>query len=439
MEFSLVSAKPSPRAAAAAASAPRSSPTAARLRGRRFRCAAAAKGEQVFGGRKELTGVQPLVEALPPAARAVVELAVVAAAATAGYGLGTKYGGGSRTAAVAGAAVLGAASLAGAAAVNSVVPDVAAVGLHNYVAGCDDPTKLETGDVEAIAKKYGVSTEDAAFKSELCDLYGSFVYSVLPPGHEDLKGNEVEAIIKFKRALGLNDVDAANMHMAIGRRLYKERLNAFQKLIFVSNLVFGDASDFLLPWKHLFGITDYQIDIAMRENAKTLYASELKSIGRGLDIGTLIELRRSQLAYKLFDEVAADMFREHAKKLILENIASALAILKSQPSTAITPAQVIDEVNSIIAFNSLLRVLSKFPQGDRFARGLGPISLGGEYDHELMVDDLKILYTAYAREVLSDSLDDEKLVSLIELRNIFGLGKLEAEEIIANVKSRVLA
>jgi len=25
--------------------------------------------------------------------------------------------------------------------------------------------------VEAIAKKYGVSTQDAAFKAELCDLY----------------------------------------------------------------------------------------------------------------------------------------------------------------------------------------------------------------------------------------------------------------------------
>jgi hypothetical protein len=55
--------------------------------------------------------------------------------------------------AVAGAAVLGAASVAGAAAVNSVVPEVAAVGLHNYVAGCDDPTKLERGEVEALATK----------------------------------------------------------------------------------------------------------------------------------------------------------------------------------------------------------------------------------------------------------------------------------------------
>uniref|UniRef100_A0ACD5U5E3 Uncharacterized protein n=1 Tax=Avena sativa TaxID=4498 RepID=A0ACD5U5E3_AVESA len=449
MELSLVSAKASPRAAAAAATSspllPSPTRGRARLGGRRFRCvAAAAKGEDVFGGRKELTGVQPLVEALPPVARAALELAVVAAAATAGYSLGTRYGGGSRTASIAGAAVLGAAGLAGAAAVNSVVPEVAAVGLHNYVAGRDDPTELEAAEVEAIASKYGVGTQDAAFKSELCDLYASFVYSVIPPGHGDLKGNEVEAIIKFKRALGLDDVDAANMHMAVGRRLYRERLDAFQKLIFVSNLVFGDASEFILPWKHLFGITDYQIDIAMRENAKSLYALELKSIGRGLDIGTLIEVRRVQIAYKLFDEIAADMFREHAKSLIQENISSALSILKSNSGSTNIPTEVISEVNSILAFNSLLTVLSKFPQGDRFARGLGPVSLAGDFDHDRMVGDLKILYAAYATEILSDgNLDDEKFVRLSELRNIFGLGKREAEAIIegvtSNVKSQVPA
>ncbi|KAM3408724.1 hypothetical protein ACQJBY_001662 [Aegilops geniculata] len=451
MGLSLVSAKASPRAAAAAVSSSPLLPSATRSRprGRRFRCvAAASKGEEVFGGRKELTGVQPLVEALPPAGRAVLELAVVAAAAAGGYTLGTRYGG-TRTTAVAGAAVLGAATLAGAAAVNSVVPEVAAVGLHNYVAGSDDPTALEASEVAAIASKYGVSTQDAAFKSELCDLYASFVYSVLPPGHEALKGTEVEAIKKFKKALGLDDVDAANMHMAIGRRLYRERLEtrdrdadieqrrAFQKLIYVSNLVFGDASAFLLPWKRLFGITDSQIDIAMRDNAKNLYAIQLKSIGRGLDIGTLIEVRRAQLACKLSDEIAADMFREHAKKLIQENISSALDILKSRNKATNSPTQVIEEVKCVLAFNNLLTVLSKHPQGDRFARGLGPISLAGELDHDRRAGDLKTLYRAYATDILSDGpVDNEKLTPLNDLRNIFGLGKREAEAIISDVKSQ---
>lgn len=42
-----------------------------------------------------------------------------------------------------------------------------------------------------------------------------FVSSVLPAGMEDLKGTEVETIIKFKNALGIDDPDAANMHIEV--------------------------------------------------------------------------------------------------------------------------------------------------------------------------------------------------------------------------------
>lgn len=38
--------------------------------------------------------------------------------------------------------------------------------------------------------------------------------------------------------------------------------------------------------------------------------------------------------YLNFLQVAADMFKEHAKKLIQENISSALSILKSNTSAA---------------------------------------------------------------------------------------------------------
>ncbi|KAL5224915.1 hypothetical protein ABZP36_011554 [Zizania latifolia] len=446
MELSLASAKPSPRAAPLLFAPLEPLPLlrfppprrSGRLRGRRglrLPCRAAS-GEEVFGGRRELTGVQPLVESLPPAARAAAELAVAAAAVAAGYGIGLRAGGGSRAVAVAGAAVLGAASVAGAAAVNSLVPEVAAVGLHNYVAGCDDPIKLDSDEVEAIANKYGVSTQDAAFKAELCDLYARFLYSVLPPADEDLKGNEVDAIVKFKKALRLDDVDAANMHMEIGRRIYRERLEtrdrdadmeqrrAFQKLIYVSNLVFGDASAFLLPWKRLFGVTDSQFSMHWL----------------GLDIGTLIEVRRAQLAYKLSDEIAAEMFREHAKKLVQEHISSALDILKSRTKAVNSPTQVVEEVKSILAFNSLLTILSKHPDEDRLVRGLGPISLGGESDHDRRADDLKLLYRAYATEVLSEGrLDDEKVISCISCLAYFVYAVCEMTNVKAQVYRKRLA
>lgn len=42
-----------------------------------------------------------------------------------------------------------------------------------------------------------------------------FVTSVLPPEGEDLKGDEVDKIVKFKSALGIEDPDAAAMHLEV--------------------------------------------------------------------------------------------------------------------------------------------------------------------------------------------------------------------------------
>lgn len=51
-----------------------------------------------------------------------------------------------------------------------------------------------------------------------------FVSSVLPPGNEDLKGTEVETIVKFKNALGIDDPDAANMHVEVSAVLVYQLL-----------------------------------------------------------------------------------------------------------------------------------------------------------------------------------------------------------------------
>lgn len=40
--------------------------------------------------------------------------------------------------------------------------------------------------------------------------------SVIPPGSESLQGDEVDKIVKFKNALGIDDPDAANVHMEVG-------------------------------------------------------------------------------------------------------------------------------------------------------------------------------------------------------------------------------
>jgi hypothetical protein len=63
--------------------------------------------------------------------------------------------------------------------------------------------------------RYGVSRQNERYLAEIKDLYASYVRGILPPGNEDLKGDEVEQIIAFKNALGLDDPDAAAMHIEV--------------------------------------------------------------------------------------------------------------------------------------------------------------------------------------------------------------------------------
>ncbi|PSR86217.1 hypothetical protein CEY00_Acc31855 [Actinidia chinensis var. chinensis] len=421
------------------------------------RCCASTSSDQppsnfvasdVFGGKKELTGIQIVVDAMSPPVRLAGSALVFAGAVAAGYSLGLRFGGGRTAAAVGGAAALGAAGAGVAYALNSCAPEVAAVNLHNYVAGSDDPAALKKEDIEAIASKYGVSKQNEAFNAELCDLYCSFLSAVLPLGSEDLKGNEVDTIMKFKNALGIDDPDAAAMHIEIGRRIFRQRLEtgdrdgdveqrrAFQKLIYVSMLVFGEASSFLLPWKRVFKVTDAQVEVAIRDNAQRLYAFELKSVGRDVDVEQLVSLREAQLRCRLSDALAEDTFREHTRKLVEDNISIALSLLKSRTREA---SSVVEELDKILSFNRLLISLRNHPDASRFAPGLGPISLlGGEYDGDRKMDDLKLLFRAYVTDALSSGrMEEHKVAALNQLRNIFGLGKQEAEVIVLDVTSKV--
>ncbi|XP_062086719.1 protein TIC110, chloroplastic [Humulus lupulus] len=402
----------------------------------------------VFGGSKELTGIQPLVEKFSPPVRLATSAIIVAGAVAAGYGLGFRFGQ-SRNAALGGAVALGAASGAAAYALNACVPEVAAVELHNYVAGSDDPKAVKKEEIEAIAKKYGVSKQNEAFNAELSDLYCQFVSSVLPPGSQELSGDEADTIINFKNALGIDDPEAAAMHMEIGRRLFRQRLEtgdrdgdleerrAFQKLIYVSTLVFGDASSFLLPWKRVFKVTDSQVEIAIRDNAQRLYATKLNSVGTDISVDQLFSLREAQLLYRLSDEHAGDLFREHTRKLVEKHISSALTTLKSRTRATQGVTQVVGELDKVLALNNLLISLKNHPDSNRFAPGVGPVFLlDGEYGDKKM-DELKLLFRAYVSDALSGGrMEENKLSSLNQLRNIFGLGKREAEVVVLDVTSK---
>lgn len=106
----------------------------------------------VFGEKKELKGVQSLVDAMSPPVRIACSALMVASAIAAGYGIGLRFGG-SRNVGLGGAVVVGAAGAGAAYALNSCVPDVAAANLHNYVVECGDPGAVKKEDIEAIANK----------------------------------------------------------------------------------------------------------------------------------------------------------------------------------------------------------------------------------------------------------------------------------------------
>ncbi|KAJ0244893.1 Protein TIC110 [Hirschfeldia incana] len=427
------------------------SPSRRRYRASFPRCAATSSSEQppLVSNKKELTGLQPIVEKMTPPVRLATSAVVLAASLAAGYGLGLRLLG-SKSIALGGAAVAGAAGGAVVYAMNSAVPEVAAIGLHNYVAEFEDPASVTKEDVEKIASRYGVSKGDEAFQAEICDIYCRYVTSVLPAEGQSLKGDEVEKIVKFKSALGIDDPDAASMHMEIGRRIFRQRLEtgeregdaeqrrAFMRLVYVSALVFGDAASFLLPWKRVLKVTDAQVEIAIRENAKQLYAERLKLVGRDINVENLVELRKAQLSFKLSDELAEELFREHTRTVAIENITSALGVLKSRTRAVKSMAVVVEELEKVLEFNNLLVSLKSHSEAASFARGVGPISLiGGESDFERRMDDLKLLYRAYVTDALSSGrIEDNKLVAMSQLRNILGLGTREAEAITVDVTSK---
>ncbi|AAF82224.1 Strong similarity to an import intermediate-associated 100K protein precursor - garden pea from Pisum sativum gb/Z68506. EST gb/W43650 comes from this gene. This gene may be cut off, partial [Arabidopsis thaliana] len=129
-----------------------------------------AKNPGIHGNKKELTGLQPIVEKMTPPVRLATSAVVLAASLATGYGLGLRLAG-SRNIAFGGAAVAGAAGGAVVYALNSAVPEVAAISLHNYVAEFEDPASVTKDDVEKIADRYGVNKGDEAFQAEICDIY----------------------------------------------------------------------------------------------------------------------------------------------------------------------------------------------------------------------------------------------------------------------------
>ncbi|CAI5464387.1 unnamed protein product [Closterium sp. Yama58-4] len=405
--------------------------------------------------------------------------AIIVGSAGVGFAAGSKFQ--PPVGQVAGAVVLGALGAGAAHVVNSASKEVAAADLHNTLVRLSDPLQLRRGEAADIANKYGVSLEDERYRAEMKDLYEKFVSSVIPPGNEPLRGDESDLISRFKASMGIEDEDAAAAHIEVGRRIFRQRLEtgdkeaafeerqAFQKLVYVSNLVFGEKSKFLLPWKRIFKVSDAQVDIAVRNNSQALLQAQLDATKGDFTVENLKELRAMQKKYKLSDDLAADMVRAEARKRVEEYINEALEVLKARTRVKDT-AKVVDDLDAMRAYNAHLAALAK-AAGPAPARhrpclclrwaslrclpallpplpplpptppSLPPFPrppLPHLFISFLQMDDLKLLYKTYLAEALNaPRLTSAQTEALAELRNTFGMGKREAEEASDEVTRKV--
>ncbi|KAK2079769.1 hypothetical protein QBZ16_002164 [Prototheca wickerhamii] len=286
-------------------------------------------------------------------------------------------------------------------------------------------------------------------------IYGLYVEWVVPVGEAPLAGDEPERLRRFKDALGLDDETAGPVHVEVGRRVLRGRLEAgtrsedaaarrtFQKLIYVSYLLFGDRA-YVTPWARAFRLTDAQIYVARRDCARALFqkaldgACEALEVEEGappaaalrLDDGALGALAAARDRLRLPAEEAADMAR----------FARAAAALR-QRSRRRDLAAAAAELDAALAFNA---ALAEAARARRAARA-GPrdgrrrrLGRARGYDREA-----RELYRAYVEHALDavaarvSAGEEGACWDAGELRAALGLGPREAQAEEAAVKEQV--
>jgi len=285
----------------------------------------------------------------------------------------------------------------------------AIIDLYNYLVELDDPSELGPDDVKRIGGKYGVDMHKEQLDG-LQKVYGQYLEVIIPTGDQQLKGDEGPKIKAFKETLGLSDEDAAPVHIEVGRRLsrqqfeYKDRQaqfeqrKAFQRLIYISQIVFGDQkAAFLLPWRRVFNLNESQLVVARRDNAKAIFSQHMAANGGDLpaERTALRELRDYQVSIKLFDESAEELVRASARKHVETHLEKAVEAARGQGSKK-DPATVVAELKTILDYG---RKLSKYANDEDLIPGLGmPTLHGGPWDVENKKRDVREVFKVYVEE-----------------------------------------
>lgn len=281
-----------------------------------------------------------------------------------------------------GAAVGGYATLK----LKEIRQSAAIIELCNFLVSLGDPTALTRDQVLVIEAKYGCSLTECCLE-ELKSVYGTFVEAAIPAGDAPLTGGEATLIQNFKAALGLSDVDAAPVHIDVGRRILRGRMEAgtrgediearktFQKLIYVSTLVFGERqAAFLLPWTRVFGLNDAQLQVARRDNARALFKARVAASG-GLtaDRAALAALKTYQTEIRLADDEASDVIVEAEQATLEKEMDKAIECIKRRTRVR-DFSDAVAAVRAAVDFNRSLAAL----KGDEaMPIGVGAVSLAG--------------------------------------------------------------
>ena len=181
-------------------------------------------------------------------------------------------------------------------------------------------------------------------------------------------------------------------------------LQTFQRLIYVSTQVFGDRqAAFLLPWSRVFGLTDAQVFVAKRDNARALFKAHIDALGGELraDRDFLVGLKARQAEVRLSDEEAEALVREAARAKVEACLGRAIEASKRR-TRARDNSDVLREMAAALAFN---RGLAALAADAEVIRGVGATSVAGSAWEaaEGRSRDLRDIYRWAGRRLFWDS------------------------------------
>ena len=375
-------------------------------------------------------------------ARLAAYAAVVGGGLAIGAGVGGKVGGNAGKAVL--TAGLGAAAAAGVATADKKRVSAAPKALWNGMMN-RDPATITKQEVDAIGAKFGMKDMAKECPEGVTELYDAYLMSVIPMGDDPVQGWEPEALRNFRAQLGLEDADAANAHIEVGRRLFRKRIELgdkdadlesrreFQKLVYISTRTFGEAqAKFLLPWNRIFRVSDAQVTLAMKDSASNLLKVRLEQSGAvaNLDDASLADAKAFQTEVNLSDADAAEGV--HA-------MAQAHVVGKVEEAAELASARTVNSDYS--AANALLREVLDYnetlSQKSGALPGLATVNLFGTAFADKTAE-AKTLFTNFLTQGCEEGTFSAELKAQAgALKVLFGMGNKEAEDVVIDVTTKV--